>query len=182
MPTTRSVYIPSFRFSFFYFKNRRMVIIIFLLPNPQTKSKNRKYHLLYLFSVSLLQDKIWKHKNGKTQSVVFTVPSFLVQSIWGQNGLNPPQQNCNKNQISTMLWGILWGFQKTHVHQNQPSGTFPTCTIYVWTLREHFETIGFGTFYQYGQIHVYFESIWFVFVIELSKTLHGMTNICWTNY
>ena len=42
--------------------------------------------------------------------------------------------------------------------------------------------IGFGTFYQYGQMHLYFKSVWFVFVIKLLKTVYGRTNVCWTNY
>ena len=52
----------------------------------------------------------------------------------------------------------------------------------MWTLRENIEQIEFGTFYQYGQIHVYFKSIWSMFVIKLLKTSYGRTNVCWRNY
>ena len=47
---------------------------------------------------------------------------------------------------------------------------------------KYWKKIGFGTFYQYGQIHVHFKSVWFMFVIKLSKTLYRRTNVCWTNY
>ena len=101
------------------------------------------------FKRSLRIDSKWHN------SWSFSVDSYhfdIVQSIWGQNGLNPPQI-ATKMKLALCCREFCEPFFEDY--QNQSSGTFPNCAISVWTLRENIAKIGFGTFYQYGQMHEY---------------------------
>ena len=106
---------------------------------------------------------------------------ILVQSIWGQNGLNPPQI-ATKIKLAPCCRGFCEDFRKQKFTKINRVEHFQIAQILCELWGKILKKIGFSTFYQYGQIHVYFKSVWFMFVIKLLKTLYGRTNVCWTNY
>ena len=76
--------------------------------------------------------------------------SIVVQSIWGQNGLNPPQ-------IATKFKLALCCRIFSVDLRNQTFTTINRVEHFqiAQLLREPWEKIRFGAFYQYEQIHVY---------------------------
>ena len=107
--------------------------------------------------------------------------SPLVQSIWGQNGLNPPQI-ATKIKLTPCCREFCEDFRKQKFTKINRVEHFQIAQFLCEPWGKILKKIGFGTFHQYGQIHVYFKSVWFMFVIKLLKTLYGRTNVCSTNY
>ena len=98
---------------------------------------------------------------------------LLVQSIWGQNGLNPPQI-ATKIKLALCCRRFCEDFRKQKFTKIKRVEHFQIAQFLCEPWGKILKKIGFGTFYQYGQLHVYFKSIWFMFVIKLLKNLYGM--------
>ena len=99
--------------------------------------------------------------------------AVVVQSIWGQTGLNPPQI-ATQIKLALCCRGFCEDFRKQKFTKIKRVEHFQIAQFLCEPWGKILKKIGFGTFYQYGQIHVYFKSTWFMFVIKLLKTLYGM--------
>ena len=93
-----------------------------------------------------------------------------------------PTTNCNKIKLAPCCREFCEDFRKQKFTKINRVEHFQMAQFLCEPWGKILNKIGFGTFYQYGQIHLYFKSVWFVFVIKLLKTLYGRTNVCWTNY
>ena len=93
-----------------------------------------------------------------------------------------PTTNCNKIKLAPCCREFCEDFRKQKFTKINRVEHFQIAQFLCEPWGKILNKIGFGTFYQYGQIHLYFKSVWFVFVIKLLKTLYGRTNVCWTNY
>ena len=86
-----------------------------------------------------------------------------------------PTTNCRKKiKLALCCRGFCEDFRKQKFTKIKRVEHFQIAQFLCEPWGKILKKIGFGTFYQYGQIHVYFKSIWFMFVIKLLKTLYGM--------